>query len=255
MNAITHGRTTIRSIMSEFYHSIPPGSPKPKVLGMTASPIYQKTLTRDVAVSQLVELQKCLDCRIVTVKERGMLDGFVSKAKEYLIEYNPVAEGMVYDKAISKNDAGDLDWMEELTLSSSGKLFAYYVYVLNRIQALDASLKESVGRCLTLVKELEIDLGVWCAGRVAMRLFNSICYNRKRAQTDDVKADSAIQKFHHLHSQTSFNSIFGNSFIQRHHTETNILCELLMQLSSVHFPGLSCGFVTGQGSSSNAPIR
>ncbi|KAI9344891.1 hypothetical protein BDR26DRAFT_168821 [Obelidium mucronatum] len=273
-------------IMSEFYHPLKPDEDRPKILGMTASPIYQKTVSINVALKQLVELQSCLDCKIVTVKERQELDGYVSKAKEYLIEFNMPSEPPLYDSILKNTLPMNVE------SSPATKLYTFYVQSLSKLQELDPSCNDSVIRCLALIKELETDLGVWCAGRVAMRLFNSICYAQQKSKTSESDSNAntsaplpllafsnppptpSLQDLSHkditpkvwtliqtissrfktkgpIQGTKHFRSMV---FVEKR-TTASILCDLLAQLAPFYFPGLSCGYVTGQGSSSKTPDK
>ncbi|KAJ3136760.1 hypothetical protein HK100_001334 [Physocladia obscura] len=160
-------------LMKEFYHTLPPDAEKPKILGMTASPIYQKSTTIDVALQGLVELQQSLDCHIVTISDRNMLEGHISHAKEYLVEFNPSQNG-IFDLVISGN----------IALESNSP----------ELKKLDEEHEEQVARCLNLIKELETDLGSWCAGRLAVRLFNSIWQGSSSSSSTDKMSSNIQQK-------------------------------------------------------------
>ncbi|KAJ3031021.1 UNVERIFIED_CONTAM: hypothetical protein HDU68_006859 [Siphonaria sp. JEL0065] len=300
-------------IMSEFYHTLPDGVERPKILGMTASPIYQKTVSMSVALKQLVELQNCLDCKIVTIQEREQLDGYVSKAKEYLVEYNVASKNdLLYEGAVGGKFCVAGKMLETcLDLSPSARLYVYYVHALNKLKDLDPSASDAAVRCLALVKDLESDLGVWCAGRVVMRLFNSICYSQQRARLQDnenqntkstqsttqpslktylpsisfldapptprladltkhdlnAKVWTLIQTIatryngkkdnnnnYSQKSTTNHKTFRAMVFVEKR-TTASVISDLLTQLAPVHFPGLACGYVTGQGSSSKAPDK
>lgn len=72
-------------IMTEFYHA---SMLKPKVFGMTASPLAQSSTRLEETLKSLSELQRVLDCTIVTIKDKGQLEGYYAVAKEQVIEYD-----------------------------------------------------------------------------------------------------------------------------------------------------------------------
>ncbi|KAJ1529003.1 hypothetical protein HK096_009768, partial [Nowakowskiella sp. JEL0078] len=76
-----------RIIMSEFYHTIEIEN-RPKIFGMTASPIHQKSMTHIETIEKMKELQYNLDCVVVTVENREDLKGYVPQASELLLEYD-----------------------------------------------------------------------------------------------------------------------------------------------------------------------
>ncbi|KAJ3069478.1 hypothetical protein HDU98_007453 [Podochytrium sp. JEL0797] len=268
-------------IMGEFYHTLAEGEERPKVLGMTASPIYQKSVSRDGSVMQLEELKRVLDCRIVTVEDRASLDGYVSKAQEYLIEYNSPTE-IIHDRCLQQTDTSHF--------SPAATLYAYYVHAMMKLQLADPSCKESAAKNLGVVKEVEVELGVWCAGRHARRLFYDLCAQRGKVVVKDLTAlESAVEpltfdpapplptidtlvhsditpklwtliqiissRLQNPSSSTTANTQFrGMIFVEKRVT-AKIVCDLLKELSPKWFFGLSCAYVTGQGTSSHAPEK
>jgi superfamily II DNA or RNA helicase len=75
-------------IMNEFYHSSAKES-RPRIFGMTASPLAQSSAQLDVIKEDLSQLQKIMDCNIVTIKDMRQLDGYYAVAKEQVIEFDP----------------------------------------------------------------------------------------------------------------------------------------------------------------------
>ncbi|KAJ3245101.1 hypothetical protein HDU78_009940 [Chytriomyces hyalinus] len=265
-------------IMNEFYTPLP-NPDRPKILGMTASPIFQKSRTLEDSQARLVELQASLDCRIVTVSDRNSLDGFVSQAKEYLMEFNPQS----YTLFDSIADGNPL----EPGSTKAAAFFHFYVTALKRIEALEeVSVADSVKKCLNLVKDLEIDLGVWCAGRLASYLYSSVSEARhlRRGDSNEEAKEIVSVVTGELPSIPNLSEVQdsdigpkvwslinlieqrfkdGNSnpkaframvFVEKR-TTASTLCDLLTQLAPRHFPGIACGFVTGQGSNSSTHAR
>ncbi|KAJ3235477.1 hypothetical protein HDU81_000420 [Chytriomyces hyalinus] len=265
-------------IMNEFYNPLPIPD-RPKILGMTASPIFQKSRTIEDSQARLVELQASLDCRIVTVSDRNSLDGFVSQAKEYLMEFNPQSYTL-FDLIADGNPL-------EPGSTKAAAFFHFYVTALKKIEALEeVSVAESVKKCLNLVKDLEVDLGVWCAGRLASCLYSSVSEARQMRKDDPNGEEKQVvsvisgelpsipnlsevqdsdigpkvwslinlieQRFKNGHSNPK--AFRAMVFVEKR-TTASTLCDLLTQLAPRHFPGITCGFVTGQGSSSSTHAR
>ncbi|KAI8811805.1 hypothetical protein BJ742DRAFT_102395 [Cladochytrium replicatum] len=144
-------------IFREFYHSIQAGDSRPKVFGMTASPIHQKTTTHGASLEKLLELQNNLGCTVMTIANRNSLRGYVPQATEMLVEYESSPVGSDFD---------------ESTATPSERFYNYHITELTilldqftRLRLSDRAQK--VKRTITLAKQLKQDLGYWCAGRAA----------------------------------------------------------------------------------------
>jgi ERCC4-related helicase len=74
-------------IMNEFYHPAPSYT-RPRIFGMTASPLAQSSAKMKETMDQLQQLQTILDCSIVTIKDKRQLDGYYAVAKEQVIEFS-----------------------------------------------------------------------------------------------------------------------------------------------------------------------
>ncbi|KAJ9125519.1 hypothetical protein QFC22_000480 [Naganishia vaughanmartiniae] len=97
----------------EFYHAIEPGQPRPKVLGLTASPIWSPTNPQ----KSLHELQMTLASTVVAVRaNRDELEQHAPRPKEHIVFYRPdliprTTELFEALKALPHNWAvGDLLW-------------------------------------------------------------------------------------------------------------------------------------------------
>ncbi|KAI8613638.1 hypothetical protein BC830DRAFT_1170089 [Chytriomyces sp. MP71] len=271
------------NIMDEFYSKIPPENDKPKILGMTASPIYQKTSSMRDTLERLQELQNTLDCTIITVSDRTMLDGYVSRAKEYIIEYNPRTSFLIesIDASLCTVSARDHSVGAYMAFkSNSERFFAFYVSALLRLEQLDPSLAESARKCLNLIRDVEIDLGIWCAGKLAMRLFNSISSARKYSRGPDIDptlVQTCIFETVHMpcvptlsdlqdgdispkvetlldiirtRIQKTPTSFRGMIFVEKR-TTASTLSDLLSHLAPRFFPDIKAAFITGQGSATS----
>lgn len=75
-------------IMNEFYHLKDGSKTRPKIFGMTASPLAQSSAKLEQTRASLLQLQNLLDCEIVTIKDRRDLEGNYAIAEEHTIEYD-----------------------------------------------------------------------------------------------------------------------------------------------------------------------
>lgn len=111
------GNHPYTKIMKEFYHRC---SNKPKVFGMTASPVIRKgVLTTMDCEDQISELESTLDSQIYTVEDKTEVEVYAPTAKETRAFYNPTwfpsSELKEKIKASwSKNDASLLTLQESV---------------------------------------------------------------------------------------------------------------------------------------------
>ncbi|KAJ3377475.1 hypothetical protein HDU84_008610 [Entophlyctis sp. JEL0112] len=235
-------------IMKEFYHTLPATADKPKILGMTASPMFQKSTTVDGARQLLLDLQQVLDCKIITVSDRLMLHGHISQAKECLVEFE-VSSTHLFESFRNGNSP-------EMPPSPSANYFGFYVDELIKLRHSDESFADPVDKALQLVKQLEENLGVWCAGRLAGTLFNNLRLSSEkvgRSHSDVSKkvwalVDIIASRFSRVNSFKAFRAMV---FVEKR-TTASTLCDLLAQFAPRYFPGLRCSYVTGHGSSSSS---
>lgn len=68
-------------IMNCYYHTIPENATRPKIFGMTASPLFATDNSLQAARDGLIQLQQTLDSRLITVADSNLLNGFVSHAQ------------------------------------------------------------------------------------------------------------------------------------------------------------------------------
>ncbi|KAB1225575.1 hypothetical protein CJ030_MR1G020790 [Morella rubra] len=80
------GNHPYTKIMKEFYHK---SSKKPKILGMTASPVVRKGVSSTMdCEGQISELESILDSQIYTVEDRTEMEIYVPSARETCIFYD-----------------------------------------------------------------------------------------------------------------------------------------------------------------------
>lgn len=80
------GKSPEALIMMEHYHTIPNGLPRPKILGLTASPIFNPKKP----VAALAEIEKLTDCKVYVVKAHTEdLAKHTFQAEDMIVDYPP----------------------------------------------------------------------------------------------------------------------------------------------------------------------
>lgn len=77
-------------LMKEFYLNEPDVSKRPRVFGMTASPVDANTSVRDAAM----KLEKMLHCKIATTSDVTLLANSINKPFEQVVEYPRLPVGL-----------------------------------------------------------------------------------------------------------------------------------------------------------------
>ncbi|KAI8822072.1 uncharacterized protein EV422DRAFT_495037 [Fimicolochytrium jonesii] len=168
-------------MMREFYHSIPSNAERPKVFGMTASPIYQKTITRDESKFRLQELESNLDCKVVTVTDRSSLGDFIPRASETVVEYLESADrDFTYANPVNALE----EVMQNPSLSQSTRCYHFWMARLTEeIQnsrdddAADAA--DRLVRSQDQIRSMKIELGPWLAGKAAQEQIRALSHRRR----------------------------------------------------------------------------
>ncbi|TPX64090.1 hypothetical protein SpCBS45565_g06135 [Spizellomyces sp. 'palustris'] len=276
-------------LMKEFYHTIYPPESRPKVFGMTASPIYQKAHTHQDSLLRLQELQTNIDCVVVTVADRKSLHAYVPNASESLVEYAPPS-GDTSNTRLSNTGA-------EGTPSAR-----YYAHYLDRLRDLCQNFAskqkheaaEKMGRNMEQIQAMEEELGPWLAGRAAEDLVRGMNSSRgylsghgKKARNQDIleptkaadpRSYSELEYAPSLCQVTSSdvtpkvmtllrlieerahpNSTEDNCgsdframiFVERRFT-AKVLSVFLNLVAQVRFPILKSSYVTGHGAQSTS---
>lgn len=87
-------------IFLEFYHCIPPTDHRPRVFGMTATPVKAKNASAKHAncLSAISELEATMDSTVVTVSmdAQNEVESLVPKPDEYVVSYIPSSETPQY---------------------------------------------------------------------------------------------------------------------------------------------------------------
>ncbi|PRQ28075.1 putative ribonuclease III post-transcriptional gene silencing PAZ-Argonaute family [Rosa chinensis] len=113
----TTGNHPYKKIMKEFYHR---SSIKPKVFGMTASPVIRKGVSSTMdCEDQISELESILDSQIYTIEDKTEMEVYAPTAKETRRFYNPTWFSSLDLKekikaSWSKNDASFLKLQESI---------------------------------------------------------------------------------------------------------------------------------------------
>ncbi|KAI9366884.1 hypothetical protein DFJ73DRAFT_891325, partial [Zopfochytrium polystomum] len=269
-------------IMQEYYHSILDPQCRPKVFGMTASPIYQNASTREASVQRLTELQDTLDCSVITVSERSSVESFVSKAIETIVEYDD-----------------DLMLPTEYISTSGSKFLKYYLDQLERIrdelklQSDSAEQCEDLNKNIDQVRQIQFELGSWCAGKLAMRFCKTLTGLSKGAKRQKLSVEWKVSLDCEYLVISPFQSLLffflvvapptveemakedvskkvwvlvdlisqrasarcdaeefrGMVFVEKRISAV-LLFELFTAVAPSFFPAIKCGFITGHGTSS-----
>ncbi|GMN63272.1 hypothetical protein TIFTF001_032343 [Ficus carica] len=151
------GNHPYTKIMKEFYHKC---SSKPKIFGMTASPVVGKGVsTTSECEDQILKLESIFDSQVYTIEDKTEMEEYVPSAKETYRFYDPTPNPFSDLKA--KIEAS---WLKfDASLSKSQELVEYnYKDVDNKIKALRKRLSSDhtkITYCLD-------DLGLICAYEV-----------------------------------------------------------------------------------------
>ena len=85
-----------RRVFIEFYHTIKEGDPRPRIFGMTATPVKRKvSYTREAPyLTAMAELEATLDSTVVVVSGEGQkeIEALVPKPEEFVVTYKSHAE-------------------------------------------------------------------------------------------------------------------------------------------------------------------
>ncbi|KAI9096164.1 hypothetical protein DFS34DRAFT_581520 [Phlyctochytrium arcticum] len=266
-------------LMKEFYHSLPASTPRPKIFGMTASPIYQRARTHAESLLRLQELQTHLDCRVLTVTNREELQSYVPKAAEMIVEYAHSQKGINFQRITTE---------EESSLSICAKFYLYYMLLLaDRKRAFthvsDQVSLDKIQRSIGQLQSLEDEMGFWLAGKAACELYKQVKKNEvdpisraqdqkgdfelegKRAMEEAINPPSApllenvkhadiSPKLHTLlrlveeraNGETVGENFRAMIFVERRFA-ARVLADCLNMVASSRFPVVKTAFVTGHG--------
>lgn len=86
-------------IMHEFYHPLPRDA-RPRVFGMTASPLNTKSSMPEVVINAIRLLEQHLDATVVTVKERNEVEMHAPVAKQELVRFSLPTQQRTYSASM-----------------------------------------------------------------------------------------------------------------------------------------------------------
>ncbi|KAI8902968.1 hypothetical protein BC833DRAFT_571419 [Globomyces pollinis-pini] len=268
-----------RTIMEGFYHKIEPKTSKPKVLGLTASPIFQGVITVDESYQNMLKLQKLLDSKIITILDQSKLVGYSQKVQEIFVEYS--------DSVSSNSNPNEQTNCKMFLNYYLEKLLKHLVKTLKGAQttgpftireARDVISKMGKDSNLlptkSLLKEIEnintmdSELGSWCAGYTAQSLWRSLenntVYDKETeimilpTAEDITKTDVSaklwtlirIMKQYRINEELNVNLFRTMIFVDRRSYAATI-CKFLNHTRHLHFTTLSCGYATGSNTTSH----
>ncbi|KAJ3177431.1 hypothetical protein HDU87_004450 [Geranomyces variabilis] len=271
-------------LMKDFFHTIADPGRRPKVFGMTASPIHQRVTTRDESFGRLKELQQNMGCVVVTVADRSSLQSFIPKAAETIVEYEASTPGAVGGPAATANATATTPSMR------------YYTYWLERVRAHwtqlqdenNAEATEKLRRTLEQLNLLEKELGSWLAGKAAedtmrgpMRAQQPKTLNALRAKAEGQPPGSVeplpkssaetapalaevtsrdvtpkvltllrlLEERAHAKDETNEAPEFRAMIFVERRLSAKVLSEFLNLVATERFPIIKASFVTGHGGS------
>lgn len=88
-------------IMHQFYHPLPKEA-RPRVFGMTASPLNTKSSMPEVVINAIRLLECHLDATVVTVKDRGEVEQHAPVANQELVRFVEAAPLPTYKQAMQR---------------------------------------------------------------------------------------------------------------------------------------------------------
>ncbi|KAK7410183.1 hypothetical protein VNO78_00768 [Psophocarpus tetragonolobus] len=144
------GNHPYTKIMKEFYHL---ANEKPKIFGMTASPVGKKGVSSAVdCENQISELECILDSQRYTVEDRTELDKCIPSAKESCRYYNQARFS-----ALSLKPKIEALWSKFDALLSENQ--SNYKDVVDKFKTLSQRMSNEIAKILHCLE----DLGILCA--------------------------------------------------------------------------------------------
>ncbi|XP_057957753.1 endoribonuclease Dicer homolog 3a [Malania oleifera] len=150
----TTGNHPYSKIMKEFYHK---SRNKPKVFGMTASPVIRKGVSSVVdCEDQISELESILDSQVYTVEDRAELETFVPSAKDVNKFYDPA----LFSNSELKMTLGS-SWskFDDLLFKMQGSVPGHYKDMDDKLKMFRKRLSNEYAKILHCLD----DLGLICA--------------------------------------------------------------------------------------------
>ncbi|KAK8543151.1 hypothetical protein V6N13_136315 [Hibiscus sabdariffa] len=148
------GNHPYAKIMKEFYHKC---NTKPKIFGMTASPVGSKGVSSsNHCEDQVSELESVLDCLIYTIEDRAEMEAYVPTAKESCRFFDPTQFS-----SLDLQAEVEASWLKmDASLSTlQGSTQTLYKDMEDKLQTLRKRLSNDLAKILHCLD----DLGLICA--------------------------------------------------------------------------------------------
>ncbi|KAJ3314074.1 hypothetical protein HDV04_001105 [Boothiomyces sp. JEL0838] len=207
-------------IMNEYYHTLE--GKKPRILGLTASPIGHGIVNAKQLQDRMTALQKLFDSKIITIVDRAHVGSYVVPITEIIVQFDKwvdLEENSEFNETFSQltgqfEEQGEIDTKKQL----------------NAIKY----LKEQFGWPVTK-KFVELQFG-------------NVIKKRKASDMESPFEPSllspkliALIRLIKTHYSANGRCMV---FVDRKATAV-VLCALINQISSKEFPEVKCGYLTG----------
>ncbi|KAF2285070.1 hypothetical protein GH714_037736 [Hevea brasiliensis] len=148
------GNHPYTKIMKEFYHKL---SNKPKIFGMTASPVVRKGVSSTMdCEDQISELESILDSQVYTIEDRTEMDIHVPSARETCRFYD---KAQCYSSELKSKIEASWSKFDASMLSLQGSIQSGYKDIDDKIRTLRQRLSNDHAKILNCLE----DLGLICA--------------------------------------------------------------------------------------------
>ncbi|XP_021666513.2 endoribonuclease Dicer homolog 3 isoform X2 [Hevea brasiliensis] len=148
------GNHPYTKIMKEFYHKL---SNKPKIFGMTASPVVRKGVSSTMdCEDQISELESILDSQVYTIEDRTEMDIHVPSARETCRFYD---KAQCYSSELKSKIEASWSKFDASMLSLQGSIQSGYKDIDDKIRTLRQRLSNDHAKILNCLE----DLGLVCA--------------------------------------------------------------------------------------------
>ncbi|KAJ3275112.1 hypothetical protein HDV01_001251 [Terramyces sp. JEL0728] len=209
-------------IMNEYYHTLE--GKKPRILGLTASPIGHGIVTAKELQDRMTNLQDLFDSKIITIIDRANIGDYVIPITEIIVQFDKWA------------DLADIPDFNDMCVSIQ--------------QAMEQQGESDTKKQLNAIKYLKEQFGLPIAKRYAELQYGKFNNKRKHPESDAPgfqilqKLPPKLQTLMRI-IRTNFTSQ-GRSmiFVDRKATAI-VLCDLINQLAVADFPFIKCGYLTG----------
>ncbi|KAM4077934.1 hypothetical protein ACJW30_12G177800 [Castanea mollissima] len=143
------GNHPYTKIMKEFYHK---SSEKPKIFGMTASPVIRKGVSSTIDCEcQLSELESILDSQLYTTDDRKEMEVYVPSATETCIFYD-----QAWFPSLNLKEKLEASWskFDALLLKLPGSQHSHYKDIDEKLKTLRKRLSNDLAKILYCLDDL-----------------------------------------------------------------------------------------------------